>query len=141
MSDPRHPFEPLPPVQEVDEYQYPQEPPRTRGSGDISSESYHHTEEPFSNVSPYYSSGSSRGGLYSAVGGSGPQEPDGMPLTSDLGRGGNNDYSGGEFSRPSDDSREDYGSIDDRDHGAYPGPRRRSGSGALWQQTRNTTWL
>lgn len=140
MSDVRHPFKPLPSVQEVDESQVPQDPPRTHNSGDISSESMHNTDEPFSSVSPYYSSGSSGGGLHSAVGGSGPQEPDRMPLTTELPKMVSDDYSGGGFGRPSDDSHEDNGSGD-YGYGAYPGPRRGGGGGTLWQQTRNTTWL
>lgn len=148
MADARHPFEPLPSVQEVDESQLPHDVPpahyNTGGTGDISMESYNaYYDDRASSVSPLRSSsGSSRGAA--AVGGSGPTEPDHMPLQP--GAGDTNDYSRG-FNGPLDNIHEapPPQGDDGYGYGDYPGPRRGAGGSALWQQnraqSRNMMWL
>lgn len=150
MEDGRHPFAPLPSVQEVDESQLPQEMPRAAGanvSGDISSESYNHDEEFFNrSVSPYRSSSSTNGGR--AVGGSGLQEHDHMPLNTNFGHGEHlHAPVADEFMRPNygQAGMEETPDPGEGAYGAYPGPRRRDTGGALWQQNRrqshNMVWM
>ena len=155
MEDGRHPFAPLPSVQEVDESQLPQEMPRAAGaaggantSGDISSDSYRDEEYFNRSVSPYRSSSSTNGGR--AVGGSGLNEQDHMPLTSDLGRGFSREEPmpvpvADEFMRRDLGQTGDGSGQEEYGYGQYPGPRRRDDGGALWQQnrrqTRNMMWM
>jgi len=163
MTDPRHPFAPLSAVQEVDESQLPGDGPRTTdGAGGgtslgVSSES-NPNNEPRLAVSPYWSSVSSRGG---AVEGSGYQEKDSMPLTSEMGMSPKIVRSADHHPHPvaaqfmdsrdmemtdrggaADNSNNESG---DGDYGTYPGPRRGGAGGALWQQnrvqTKNMNWL
>lgn len=148
MEDGRHPFAPLPSVREVDESQLPQEMPRAAGAnnsfGGVSSESYNDDQDFFNrSVSPYRSSSSTNGGR--AVGGSGLQEQDHMPLTSDPIHGGHQPVPvADEFMRPNyGDSTMEHPMGDTYE--AYPGPRRRDHGGALWQQNRrqshNMVWM
>ncbi|KAI6785254.1 uncharacterized protein J7T54_006896 [Emericellopsis cladophorae] len=157
MTDPRHPFEPLSAVQEVDESRLPRDGPRpTDGAG--AGTSLGVPDEPRHTVSPYWSSVSSRGG---AVEGSGYQEKDSMPLTSEMGMSPKIVRSADHHPHPvaaqfmdgrelemtdrggaADSSNNESG---DSDYGTYPGPRRGGGGGALWQQnrvqTKNMNWL